>query len=137
MASKLTSRLRRTSTDAGTGPGADAGTDAGEKTPRDRSAWRTRVAALLWTVCVLLALVLAVGALLVAVEAVNEDNALVRFVLDAADVVDLGVFSRDGGVLDFSGANAETKNALFNWGLGAVVYLVVGRLLERLVRPGR
>lgn len=133
MASKLTSRLRRTSTDAGT----HAGTDAGGRAPRDRSAWRARVAALLWTVCVLLALVLAVGALLVAVEAVNEDNALVRFVLDAADAVDLGVFSRDGGVLDFSGANAETKNALFNWGLGAVVYLVVGRLLERLVRPGR
>ena len=100
------------------------------------AAARVRLAQLLWLAAVLCALFLAVGALLVALGA-NEDNALVRFVLDAADVVDLGVFSRDGGVLDFSGANAETKNALFNWGLGAVVYLVLGRLLERLVRPGR
>ena len=34
--------------------------------------------------------------------------------------------------MKFAGENAETKNALFNWGLGAVVWLVVGRILERL-----
>lgn len=106
------------------------------RTTRDRAWWRTRLAGLLWTVCVLLALVLAIGALLVAIEA-NEDNALVDLVLSTADGVDLGVFSRENGVREFTGTNAETKNALFNWGLGAVVYLVLGRLLERLVRPGR
>ena len=80
-------------------------------------SWRTRVAQLLWTLCVLAALVLAVGALLVAIDA-NEDNGLVSL------------------VREFSGESAETKNALVNWGLGAVVYLLVGRLLERVVRPG-
>ena len=30
---------------------------------------------------------------------------------------------------------AETKNALANWGLAAVGYLVVGRILERIIRP--
>lgn len=130
MASKLTSRLRRT-------PSSDEPSAGGAaQAPRDLSVWRTRLASVLWTVCVLLALVLAIGALLVAIEG-NEDNGLVDFVLSAADGVDLGVFSRENGVREFTGANAETKNALFNWGLGAVVYLVLGRLLERLVRPGR
>ncbi|MGB0191129.1 MAG: hypothetical protein ACPF9W_09205 [Nocardioides sp.] len=87
--------------------------------------WRTRVAQLLWTL----------GALLVAIDA-NEDNGLVSFVLSAADAVDLGVFSRDNGIREFTGESAETKNALVNWGLGAVVYLVLGRVLERVVRPG-
>ena len=57
------------------------------------------------------------------------------FVLDVADVVDLDVFSRDNGIFTFDGADAATKNALVNWGLGAVAYLVVGRILERIVRP--
>ena len=110
-----------------------------EKAPRERAdlaLWRTRVSQLLWTAFVLLALVLAVAALLVAIDA-NEDNGLVDFVLRAADAVDLGVFSRENGVREFTGDNAETKNALFNWGLGAVVYLLLGRLVERIVRPGR
>ena len=58
-----------------------------------------------------------------------------KFVLDGADAVDLGIFSRDNGIKQFTGENAETKNALFNWGLGAAAWLVVGRMLERLIRP--
>ena len=65
----------------------------------------------------------------------QPDNDLVKFVLEGADRVDLGIFSKDNGIKEFSGANAETKNALFNWGLGAVVWLVVGRILDRLIRP--
>ena len=145
VASNLRSRLRRakgpeadSETDSETSTGTDTGAGGSPTSGarRDRTVWRTRLASLLWTVCVLLALVLAIGALLVAIEA-NEDNGLVSFVLSAADGVDLGVFSRENGVREFTGANAETKNALFNWGLGAVVYLVLGRLLERLARPGR
>ena len=149
VASNLRSRLRRAKgpeadgeTGGETGTSTDTGAETGaggSSTPRarrDLRVWRARLASVLWTVCVLLALVLAIGALLVAIEA-NEDNGLVSFVLSAADGVDLGVFSRENGVREFTGANAETKNALFNWGLGAVVYLVLGRLLERLVRPGR
>ncbi len=95
---------------------------------------RARLAQVVWLLCVLAALVLAVGALLVALKA-NRDNDLVSWVLSAADRVDLGVFSRDAGIKDFTGENAGVKNALFNWGLGAIVWLVVGRILDRLIRP--
>ena len=95
---------------------------------------RIRVAQVLWLLFVLCALFLAVGALLVALEA-NEGNPLVDFVLDSADAVDLGIFSRDNGIKEFAGDDAATKNALFNWGIGAVAYLVVGRIVDRVVRP--
>jgi len=95
---------------------------------------RLAVAQVVWLLFLVAALFLAVGALLIAVDA-NRDNDLVTFVLAGADRVDLGIFSKDNGIKEFSGANAETKNALFNWGLGAVVWLVVGRVLDRLIRP--
>jgi hypothetical protein len=95
---------------------------------------RVRLAQAVWLVFVVCALFLAVGALCIALGA-NKDNALVRFVLDGANLVDLDVFSRTDGIKQFHGENAATKNALFNWGIGAVVYLVVGRILERLIRP--
>jgi hypothetical protein len=110
------------------------------ETSRKRSAGnatnavRARLAQLVWLVCVLCALVLALGALLVALKA-NTDNALVVFVKDAANTVDLGVFDRRDGVLVFKGDNAATKNALVNWGLAAVVWLVIGRILDRIIRP--
>lgn len=95
---------------------------------------RARTASVVWGVCVILALFLAVGALCVALDA-NQDNALVSFILDGADRVDLGIFSQEGGIKEFAGSNADVKNALFNWGLGAVFWLVVGRLLDRIIRP--
>ncbi|NYG55489.1 hypothetical protein [Nocardioides perillae] len=100
------------------------------------AAVRTRVAQLLWLVAVVAALFLAVGALLVALDA-NEANDLVDFVVSGAGVVDLGIFSREAGegIFDFSGDNADTKRALVNWGIGAVAWLVVGKLVERVVQP--
>ena len=95
---------------------------------------RVVLARIIWAVFAICALFLAVGALCIALDA-NRNNGLVEFVLDAANAVDLGVFSRENGIKDFGGDNAETKNALFNWGLGSVAYLVVGRILERVVRP--
>lgn len=92
------------------------------------------VAQIVWAVCSLAALVLALGALFVAFHA-NADNPLVRLVLDLADRLDLGVFDRDDGVKRWTSQNAETKNALFNWGLAALVWLIAGRLLERIIRP--
>lgn len=84
--------------------------------------------------CVVCALFLAIGALLVALDA-NPSNSLVSFVKDGADLVDLGAFDRRDGIFKFDGSNADVKNALVNWGLGAIVWLVVGRILDRLVRP--
>lgn len=95
---------------------------------------RRLLAQLVWLVCSLAALLLALGALMVAFQA-NTDNDLVRFVLDAAAAVDLGVFDREEGVKQWTGENAQTKNALFNWGLGALVWLIAGRILDKLIRP--
>jgi hypothetical protein len=104
----------------------------------DRSAavatFRVRLAQVLWVLCVLAALILATGALTYALDA-NPENSLVQFVRDAADAVDLGVFSLENGVKEFVGKNSDTKNALFNWGIAAVVWLVIGRILDKLVRP--
>ena len=81
---------------------------------------RTRIAQVVWLLFVVAALFLALGALCIALD-FNQDNPLVEFVLDGADAVDLGVFSRQDGIKEFTGSNAETKNALFNWGIGAIV----------------
>lgn len=96
--------------------------------------FRSALAQLIWLAAALCALTLAVGALLVALDA-NRSNDLVHFVLRAADTVDLGVFSRADGVKQFRGEGADVKNALFNWGLGAIAWLVVGRILDRVVKP--
>ena len=95
---------------------------------------RARLAQLVWLVAALCALLLAVGALLIALDA-NKSNDLVDFVLRAADFVDLGVFSRQDGIKQFRGQGAAVKNALFNWGLGAIAWLVVGRILDRIIKP--
>jgi hypothetical protein len=97
---------------------------------------RTRVAQLVWLICALAALVLAVGALCIALRA-NSDNGLVKFCIDTADKLDFDAFSRTDGVAHWKGHDhaALTKNALVNWGLAAVLWLVIGKLVERLVRP--
>ncbi|MDZ5662476.1 hypothetical protein SFC79_11945 [Nocardioides sp. S-58] len=95
---------------------------------------RATVAQLVWLACALAALVLALGALLIALDA-NTSNELVALVLNAAAFVDLGVFSRSDGIKEFRGQGAEVKNALLNWGLGAVAWLVLGRVLDRIIRP--
>jgi hypothetical protein len=109
--------------------------DKGTKTDKGSAVKtiRTRIAQVLWLFCVVAALFLAVGALCIALD-FNENNALVEFAVNGADAFDLGVFSREDGIKEFTGANAETKNALFNWGLGAIAWLIFGRILERLVR---
>lgn len=127
------------STQRAPGPSSD------QKEKVDRSAQakaavdrvRRRLAQAVWIVCVAAALILAIGALCIALKA-NPDNALVTFFVDTADKLDLGVFSRGkDGVAHFTGHThaAATKNALVNWGLAAVVWLVGGRILERLIRP--
>ncbi|MGC4112199.1 MAG: hypothetical protein QM747_17645 [Nocardioides sp.] len=100
------------------------------------NAVRARVAQVVWVVCALAALVLAMGALCIALKA-NLDNGLVKFCVDTADKLDLGAFSRTDGVAHWKGHthSALTKNALANWGLAAVVWLIAGRILERIIRP--
>lgn len=93
------------------------------------------VARTLWMICLVLALVLACAAFSYALKA-NTDNALVKGIQDFADSwVDLGFFDLDNPVKKFEDPNGEVKTALFNYGIAAVVYLIVGRFLERIVRP--
>lgn len=122
----------------GRGKPADETTTAGDGAATrggpDVARVRTWAAQAVWLVCVLAATSLAVAALCIAVDA-NQDNGLVGLVLDLARFFDLGVFTLDDGIMAFTGDNADTKNALINYGLGAAFYLVVGRVVERFVRP--
>lgn len=100
----------------------------------DLDSVRRRVAQVIWFLCALFALVLALGALTYALKA-NDSNSLVEFVREWADRLDLGIFSLENGIKEFAGKNAEIKNALVNWGLGALFWLVVGRVADRVIRP--
>ena len=110
--------------------------------PDAKTAHRTLVAArvrdsaarVVWIICVTLALILAAAAFTFALEA-NEENGLVQLVRDLANAFDLGFFDLDNPVKAFDDPNGAVKTALFNYGIASVVYLVAGRILERLIRP--
>ncbi|TQL67539.1 hypothetical protein FB381_1417 [Nocardioides albertanoniae] len=95
---------------------------------------RSYASRVIWVIALLAALALAIGALMIALKA-NQGNSLVDFVLNLADTADLGLFSRENGIKQFGGEDAEIKNALFNWGLGALAWLIVGRIVAGIVRP--
>jgi len=59
----------------------------------------------------------------------NPDNAIVQAIRDSASAIDFGVFR------EFKGEDAATKSALVNWGLAAVIWLIVGKVLDKLIRP--
>ena len=123
-----------TKTDTGTEQKPKRGAAAAAKAKAATDVVRLRIAQLVWLVCVVAALILAAGALLIALDA-NTNNNLVKWVLDAADRLDLVVFDRENGIKDFTGKNAEVKEALLNWGLAAIVWLIGGRILDRIIRP--
>jgi len=103
----------------------------------DVSKIRTKIGQVTWLVCVACALVLAAGALLISLQGAgtNSANALYEWIVDTGDKLDFGVFSRENGLFDFVGKNSDTKDALANWGLAAIVWLVIGRVLDRVIRP--
>jgi hypothetical protein len=112
---------------------AEQGKTEGRRATRDKLGSgaknvRVKIASAVWLVAVVCALFLAVGALLVALK-MNPDNAIVAFILDVADMLDLGEFK------EFDGKNAAVKAALTNWGIAAVIYLVIGKVLDRIIRP--
>ena len=100
-----------------------------------QTAVRSQAARVVRIVFTALAVILALGAILVVLRGnINEQNAIVQFITDVADAVS-GPFSLEGGIFDFSGKNAAAKNALANWGIAAIVYLVIGRVLGNLIAP--
>lgn len=107
--------------------------DTGKKVKAGSDAIRSRIASVVWLIAVACALFLAIGALLIALDA-NQQNSIVELILAGADFLD-GPFSRKGGLFTFEGKSAATQGALVNWGIAAVVYLVVGKILDKVIRP--
>lgn len=99
---------------------------------------RRWIADLVWIVALLVALILAAGALLV--NLVREpETVVVRQVLDAARFLagpfdGLLHFYRDGSA-GRPGAEDVPLQDLVDWGMAAVGYLIVGRLLDLAIRP--
>ncbi|HSJ22990.1 MAG TPA: hypothetical protein VK964_20690 [Nocardioidaceae bacterium] len=97
-------------------------------------AVRNKVATVVWLVAVVCALFLAVGALLIALKA-NENNSIVELIISGAETLD-GPFSLTDGIFTFAeDEDGRVKSALTNWGIAAVVYLVIGKILDRIIRP--
>jgi len=113
---------------AGTGKAVRAGSDH----------FRNRIAWVVWLSAVLAAVVLAMGALLIALDA-SQKNVIVEAVLNLANKID-GPFWK---VFDFYRENKQgartgpdsVKNHLVNWGLAAVAYLIGGRITDQVIRP--
>jgi hypothetical protein len=99
-------------------------------------AVRSGVAAAVWLLAVVAALILAAGALVIALD-FNPRNEVVSFLTDTADRLnvlgDLKTF--EGGRSADSKHDALVQTVLVNWGIAAVAYLVAGKVLDRLIRP--
>jgi hypothetical protein len=98
----------------------------------DLATWRSRVASFVWLVAVLVALVLALSVLLVALKL--DDSGAVKAIRDLAANIDFGtLFKVDGSGVE--GSNAAVRFALLNQGAAAVIWLVLGKVLDKIIRP--
>lgn len=89
---------------------------------------RNLIAQVVWLAAVLCAAVLALGALFTALSQTNESNEIVRWVLDRGhDLV--GPFG------DLFKLETAKNTLLVNWGIAALAYLAVGKVVERIIRP--
>jgi hypothetical protein len=99
---------------------------------------RVLVARVLWAVCAVFAMILAIAVLLIAVDA-NPQNDLVRWIIHRADNVDLGFFDLQNPIKDWdekeTNVAEDVKTALFNYGIAAIVWLGIGKLLDKIIRP--
>jgi len=101
-------------------------------------AIRSRIASIVWIVAVVCAVILALAAILIALQDnVKSGNPIVEWLTGVSNVI-AGPFGNVEGSA-FSGGlfnlDSTPKEALANWGVAALVYLVVGRLLDRVIRP--
>lgn len=112
------------------GKGAKQGQELSGQVSAGVSAARNRIASIVWLIAVLCAVILAVGALLAALNDIDEPNSIVEFIYDTAEALD-GPF---GNIITFEGSDDPTKEVLVSWGLAALAYLIVGRILDRLIR---
>lgn len=91
---------------------------------------RAAVAHVVWWLACLLALVLAGGALLVALRA--DPTSVWGWWLEAADVVTVGWFDRGPGPAVGGG---DVRETVLRWGSAAGVVLAAGVALQWLLRP--
>jgi hypothetical protein len=113
----------------------ESGEDRKSRFDATQNAIRSKLARAVRVVFGVLATVLALGALLVVLrDNVNEQNSVVKLITDVAEAIS-GPFSRKDGIFDFTGKNAVDKNALLNWGIAAIVYLLIGRFLAAAIAP--
>ncbi|MBB5976910.1 hypothetical protein [Kribbella solani] len=89
---------------------------------------RNLIASLVWLIAVLAAAVLALGALFTALDQTNQSNEIVRWILERGhDLV--------GPFKDLFRLQTAKNTLLVNWGIAALVYLIAGKLVERIIRP--
>lgn len=102
------------------------------KPQRQRGANNNRgwqiAAAVVGVVGLLCSVILAGGALLIALGA-DQNSGIAGVVADICDLL-VGPLK---GLFTFSGTNADLKAALVTWGLGSMIYLLVSRLLQSLL----
>lgn len=77
----------------------------------------------------LLSVILAVGALFIALDAAQGS----AFFIHLSDLCDALVGPLKG-VFHFTGVNADKKESLVGWGLGSMGYLLVGRFLQSILQ---
>ena len=111
------------------------GGDRAARLSAAQAAVRNKASRIIRIVFGVLATILALGAVLVVLGSnVNADNPIVKLITDIADAIS-GPFSRTNGIFDFDGKHADAKNVLLNWGIAAIVYLLIGRLLANAIAP--
>ncbi|WBQ07515.1 hypothetical protein [Kribbella sp. CA-293567] len=108
--------------------GADKGKAALSAVGSGVKRFRNLLASLIWLIAVIAAAVLALGALFTALDQANQSNEIVKWVLERGhDLV--------GPFKDLFRLETAKNTLLVNWGIAALVYLVIGKLAERFVRP--
>lgn len=102
------------------------------KPPKVRSDMSNRrlrfVAAAVGALGLLSSLILALGALILALDA-GQGSGFVTHLFTVCDTL-VGPLK---DVFSFGGANGDKKQALVAWGLGSMGYLLVGRFIQSLL----
>lgn len=97
-------------------------------------AVRAVLSTLVWALAVACALIFTATALVIAFRA-DPSQAVVRSLLRSADVLGFDVFSPYAGIAQFEGEWGRVKTGMANCGLGALVFLLVGGVASRILRP--
>lgn len=109
---------------SGSGRGKQALTSVGSGVRKLRNL----IASLIWLIAVLAAAVLALGALFTALDQTNQSNEIVRWILERGhDLV--------GPFKDLFRLETAKNTLLVNWGIAALVYLIAGKIVEKIIRP--